>query len=708
MPNLLLEIGCEEIPARQLDLAMTWLAAQVPARLAAARIGCGAVRVMGTPRRLSFIASDVATDQRNEEERVVGPSVSAAFGPDGAPTKAAQAFASKNGLDLAACERVAVEGKKGEYLVGVRKSQGRPTLEQLPALLTALVGEIPWGKSMRWAGGEARFVRPVHWLLARFGERAVPFAWMGLQSGTTTRGHRFLAPDAIDIANAEAYVEALRKAFVLVDPSERKAAIEAELARASQASKLQIVADADLLAEVCNLVEYPRAVVGTFNADYLEVPSPVIITAMRTHQRYFAVQDGAGALAPAFVTIAGTITKQDDLVRSGNETVLASRLSDAQYFYRLDKRTPLEAWNKKLASVVFQAKLGDAAKTYANKVARVTTLAERIAVATGADVAVVRAAAQHCKADLMSGVVGEFPELQGTMGKYYATAPLGAAVGAAIEEHYWPKGAGAALPQTPEAAAVSIADRLDTLVGCFASGLEPSGSADPYALRRAAIGVISVLLDQAATKASWRLGISQLIAWAQEAFAGTLAVNPAHVASLRAFFKTRFRGVLLEAGVAPQDADATLGGEWDDLHDASARARSIATVPAAARELFKRIANILDDAGKKGQTPAGAIDTALFAESGNVEWKLHAAYTDIAPRIEQAAGRGDYAELFAAVATLSAPVMAFFDKGGVMVMDPNPKIANNRLLLISSVIAPLARVCDFRLAAGNAGGGAGG
>ncbi|MBK9070161.1 MAG: glycine--tRNA ligase subunit beta [Myxococcales bacterium] len=525
MPNLLLEVGCEEIPARQLDLALGWLAAQVPVRLAAARIDCGEARVLGTPRRLAVLAHDVALMARDQNETVVGPSVSAAFAADGSPTKAAQAFASKNGLDLAACTRAAVEGKKGEYLIGSKTSLGGPTMELLPGLLAALISDIPWAKSMRWGDGEARFVRPVHWLLTRFGAELVPVSWGGVHAGGTTRGHRFLAPEAIEVADADAYVATLRQASVLVDVSERKAAVEAELARAAAAHGVAIVPDAGLLAEVCNLVEYPRAVVGTFAADYLEVPAAVIITAMRTHQRYFAVTDAAGALAPAFVTIAGTPTNSDDVVRRGNETVLASRLSDAQYFFKLDKRTPLATWNQKLAAVVFQAKLGDAAKTYAHKVARVTALAEAIARRVGADVDVVRAAAGNCKADLMSGVVGEFPELQGAMGNVYATPHLGAAVGAAIEQHYWPKGAGAALPLTPEAAVVSVADRLDTLVGCFASGLEPTGSADPYGLRRATLGVLAIVLDRAAASPAWRLKLSELVDGACGAFGESLVIR---------------------------------------------------------------------------------------------------------------------------------------------------------------------------------------
>lgn len=703
MPDLLLEIGCEEIPARQLDLGMAWLAEHVPARLAAARLDSREVVVMGTPRRLAFIARGVATTSRDLEERVVGPAVAAAFTPDGAPTKAAEAFASKNGLDLKRCTKEAVAGKKGEYLVGVRTARGVAALEVLPTLLAGIIADLPWTKSMRWADGDTRFVRPVHWLLARLGADVVPVTWAGLVAGASTRGHRFLSPNAIEVASPELYVETLRRASVIVEPAERKAAVAAELVRVCQGQDVSLVADDGLLAEVTNLVEFPRAVMGAFSPEFLEVPSPVIVTAMRTHQRYFAIKDAKGALAPGFVTIAGTVPTRDDLVRKGNETVLISRLSDAQYFYRLDKNTPLDAFNAKLAGVVFQAKLGDAAKTYGHKVARLTALAARIAGATGAKLEIVRAVAQYCKADLTSGVVGEFPELQGTMGRYYATPHLGPAVGDAIEQHYWPKGAGAPLPQSPEAAAVSLADRLDTLVGCFASGLEPSGSADPYGLRRAAIGVIAILLDQGARDESWRLSVRDLIAWAAEAFGQTLAIAADHKTSLLAFFKTRLRGVLIDGGVPPQDADATLGGAWDQVHDASARARSISSVPTATRELFKRIANILDDAGRKGIVPTGAVDTALFAAADNVEWRLHHAYAEVAPRLEEAGRRGDYQALFEAIATLAAPVAAFFDKGGVMVMDPDARVANNRLLLISGVIAPLAKICDFRLAASGAG-----
>jgi glycyl-tRNA synthetase beta chain len=644
---------------------------------------------------------------------VVGPPVSAAFAPDGSLTRAALGFAQKNGVDPARLERGVADAagqggarKKGEYLVAVREVAGRDAAEVLPALLEELIPAIPWPKSMRWAYTEHAFVRPVHWLVALLGDQVLPVRWGGLSAGRTTRGHRFLAPKPVDLPAASAYVETLRRAFVLVDVEARRDTVQAELRRIEGETGLRIRPDDALLAEVTNLVEYPVAVVGGFDPAFLEVPQEVIVTAMRTHQRYFALEDATGALAPRFVTIAGTVARDVAVVAAGNERVLASRLSDARFFFREDRRKPLEEHGRLLDTVVFQARLG----TVGAKIARVGRIAAQIAESLGVERVGLRPdevarAAALAKADLASGVVGEFPELQGVMGAHYARLGGEAEpVWRAISDHYRPRGASDDPPETLAGAIVGIADRLDTVVGCFAVDLEPTGSADPFGLRRAALGILSTLLDRgpggahhdAALGRAWP-GLDALIGFAAAALRdGGITVTDLDLGEVREFVRTRLRGALVEDGIAAQDVDAALGAGFDDPCDARIRARDLAVVPRAAREVFKRIANILDDAGGKGLEISGRVAPERFVADDNVEWRLHRAFEAAAPRLAAAAAAQAYRQVFGLLVELQPTVAAFFDKGGVMVMDPDPALRDNRLSLLRGILAPFERIADFR------------
>jgi glycyl-tRNA synthetase beta chain len=715
--DVLFELGCEEIPAKMLARALVDLPALVEARLTAARLTHGGVRALGTPRRLAVIVKQLADGQPDLDEEVVGPPASAAFAADGSLTKAGQGFAAKNGVDPAALVKREVAGKKGLYVVALRSVVGQATRGLLPDLLADVARSIAWPKSQRWGWSEATFVRPVQWLVALFGGEVVPLAWAGITSGRHSRGHRFLSQGPVEIATAEAYVEALRAAHVVVDPELRRDMVRRELARLEGETGLRVRPDEALLAEVIHLGEYPVGVSGAFDPSFLEVPEEIIVTAMRTHQRYFAMEHPDGKLANRFATMMATIVKDPAVVQHGNEYVIASRLADAKFFFAEDRKKSFEQWNEKLGSVVFQAKLGDQAKTIGAKLRRIEAIVAALAERVICDHGVAAQAAHLCKADLGSSVVGEFPELQGVMGKHYARLrgfPDGVAV--AIEEHYCPKGQGGAPPSTVEGALVAIADRMDTLVGCFAAGLAPSGSADPFGLRRAAIGVLTILISERVDQNSMaaiagpqyvvdgplrRLRIDELIDIASRAFGDTLATAAARE-PLREFFRTRLRGLLVDDGLAAQDVDVVLGAGADDPCDARRRARAVAVVPPAAREVFKRIANILDDAKAKQHLISGEVKPASFLSGDGVEARLWNAFTERQDRLNSALDQHQYRDSFAVLAEIGPDVAAFFDRGGVMVMDPDPVLRENRLSLLQRIYEPFARIADFRLLGGAA------
>ncbi len=690
--DLLFELGCEEIPAKMLAKALADLPAAVEAKLAAARLSHGPVRALGTPRRLAVIVKALGDRQPDLDEEVVGPPVGAAFAADGTITKAGQGFAAKNGVAPESLQKKEVAGKKGVYVVAQRHVAGTETRALLPALLQELITGIAWPKSMRWGWTDTTFVRPVQWLVALFGGEVVPLSWAGQTAGRNSRGHRFLSNRTIEIASADQYVDTLLAANVIVDPDARRTLVRAEIARIEKETGCKVRPDEALLNEVINLGEYPVGVSGQFNPAFLEVPAEIIVTAMRTHQRYFAMEDAAGKLAPRFVTMMATIVKDPAVVAKGNETVLASRLSDAKFFFAEDRKKTFDDWNGKLDGVVFQAKLGDNAKTIGHKVARLVKVVRALA---GSDVAIK--AAGYAKSDLASHAVGEFPEVQGTMGKHYANiAGLGMQVADVIEQHWWPKGQGAELPRTDDAALVAIADRMDTIMGCFAVGLEPSGSADPFGLRRAAIGIWQICLDR-----GWRDKF-ELVRKAVE-----LALAEQHVVlkdaaqkALDDFFRTRLRGILIDGGIPAQDADAALAQDFMDPVDARARALACAKISKEAREVFKRVANILDDARGKKLAIGDAPDPAKFV--ADAERKLHAAIGDAQKHEHAARANRDYAAVFDSLERLRPTVAAFFDKGGVMVMDPDPALRDNRLALLNWFIAPYVAIADFRLLAGSA------
>lgn len=672
--ELLFEIGTEEIPAGFLARALVDLEALAAERLKAARLEFGEVTTLGAPRRLALSVKNLAERQADVSETVTGPPASAAFDKEGKPTRAAIGFAAKNGVPVEALVVVEVPGK-GAYITARREQKGEEARALLPRLLVELTRAIPWKKSMRWASFDESFARPVHWIVALYRGEVVPISLHGVKSGRETRGHRFLAPGAVALdGTLEDYRRKLREAFVIVDQHARRREIEAELARVGKEQGVRVRSDDELLAEVTNLVEYPRAIVGSFDEKFLAIPPEVVVSEMKVHQRYFATEKADGSLANRFVTIAGTVTKDPAIVARGNERVLAARLSDASFFHEEDLKASFEAWGEKLRGVVFQNKLG----TIAEKIDRI--VANQVVPRPRNDEGGYEQAARACKADLVSKMVGEFPELQGVMGRHYAKKwGLDDRVADAIFEHYLPRGASDALPKGELGAAIGVADRMDTIVGCFAVGLQPTGSADAFGLRRAALAVLNILLER-----SWPVTISQLVDEAARHLSGKVTVKPETRAAILEFFKVRMRGLFVEQkNVAADSVDAALAAGFDDARDALVRATALQEVPEEVKVTFKRVANIL-----KGEAPAGAPDAGRFVHDS--ERRLWEAFQGLS-------FQGDTRAALAELGRLKPAVDRFFDD--VLVMDPDAAVKQNRLNLLGTINSTFMRIADFRLLA---------
>ncbi len=679
--ELFLEIGTEEIPAGFLPKAMADMEALIRKELENARLGFGEIRTLATPRRLALSVKDIPAIQPDAEITAMGPAKNIAFGPDNKPTRAAEGFARGQGVDVTSLQLIATD--KGEYVAAVKKETGRPTPDLLAEILPRLIGNIPFKKSMRWGDFDVRFARPIHWIVALFDKVVVPFTFGPIASGDISRGHRFMANQQFPVRDFVHYVEECERHFVIPDPEQRKETIRREIHRVAKAAGGHLLPDEGLLDEVTYLVEYPSVVHGTFPADFLKVPKEVLITSMRSHQRYFSIVDDNGKLLPGFITINNTLTEDPTVVVKGNERVLRARLSDARVFFDEDRKVKLETRVEALKSVVYQQKLG----TSFEKMERFRALAEGLADRLNPAVrAKASRAAFLCKADLVSGMVGEFPEVQGIMGREYALLEgEDAAVATAIAEHYLPTQAGGDLPASDIGAFVSIADKLDTICGCFGVGLIPTGSADPYALRRSALGVINIILDR-----EYRLALEPLTDVALGLLAAKLTRPLADVKTdVLEFFKGRFVNLLTDR--YPTDAvDAAVAAGCDDLVDTTARIGALAAFkgrddfePLAVA--FKRVGNIVKDG-----TDA-AVQTDLFQDVA--EGELHAAFLEVQDKVVAAVASRDYVVALAEIATLRGPVDQFFDK--VMVMAEDEQVRTNRLALLTSIARLFGGIADF-------------
>jgi glycyl-tRNA synthetase beta chain len=679
--ELFLEIGTEEIPAAFLPKAMADLEGLIRKEFEAARLSFGEVRTLATPRRLALLVTEVADCQPDAEVTALGPARKVAFDADGKPTKAAEGFARGQGVDVA--DLVVAATEKGEYVSVTKKIVGCPSEEILVEILPRVIGAIPFRKSMRWADLDVRFARPMHWIVALFDGAVVPFSFGPIKSGSASRGHRFMANSVFPVRDFAHYLEECERHFVIPEPEKRKEIIRREVEQAARAMGGQVLPDEGLLEQVAYLVEYPSVVCGTFEKDFLQVPKEVLITSMREHQRYFSLVDDKGRLLPHFITVNNTLAEDPAVVTRGNERVLRARLSDARFFFEEDKKTPLAERVDSLKEVVYQAKLG----TSYEKMERFRAIAEKLSSQLAPELsASVSRAAYLCKADLVTGMVGEFPELQGIMGREYALlAGEDQAVARAIHEHYLPVQAGGALPTSDVGALVSIADKIDTICGCFGVGLIPTGTADPYALRRSALGIIAIILDR-----GYELLLSELIDTSLQLLQKKLTRDYDTVrADVLEFFRGRYVNML--AGRYPADVvDAAVAVSFDNLNDTAARIAALAEFkerpdfePLAVA--FKRVCNIV----KQGVDIP--VDAAFF--EGEAERELAAAFEVVAASAGKLIAAKNYLAALREIAGLRGAVDTFFDQ--VMVMAEDEKVKNNRLALLTGIARLFGGIADI-------------
>ncbi|MDD2273342.1 MAG: glycine--tRNA ligase subunit beta [Desulfuromonadaceae bacterium] len=679
--ELFLEIGCEEIPAGFIPKATAEMKAIITRELAAARLSFSEIKTLATPRRLALVVTGIPAVQPDAEISATGPSLKAAYDPSGKPTKAAEGFARGQGVDVADLQTISTD--KGEYLFVSKQVTGRPTHEILAEVLPALVANLSFKKSMRWGDQEVRFARPIHWIVALFDGTVVPFSFGTIESGKLSRGHRFMANTTFPVSNFAGYLDECERHFIVPDPEKRKEIIRREAHRVATAAGGHLLPDEELLEQVTYLVEYPSVVHGTFSSEFLMVPKEVLITSMRSHQRYFSIVDAHGGLLPGFITINNTLTEDPSVVVKGNERVLRARLSDARFFFEEDKKIRLDERVESLKKVVYQQKLG----TSFEKMERFRLLTEGLAEQLNPAVKVhASRAAWLCKADLVSGMVGEFPEVQGIMGREYALLEgESTEVANAIAEHYLPTQAGGELPASDCGAFVSIADKLDTICGCFGVGLIPTGAADPYALRRATIGIIAIILDK-----GYRLSLRKLIEQSLELLSAKLTRPKEQVAiDVLEFFRARFVN-LLGNQFAVDAVDAAIAAEFDDLVDVKARISALAEFkthpdfePLAVA--FKRVGNII-----KGGVDA-PVDPSLFQD--NAEGALYEAIQTVKVSADKLLSSGAWLDALTTIATLRGPVDSFFDK--VMVMADEQQVRTNRLALLTTIARLVGKVADF-------------
>jgi glycyl-tRNA synthetase beta chain len=679
--ELLFELRCEELPPRALPGLAAALAANIVKGLDAALIAHGEVREFATPRRLGVLVARCAlrAPDRSVERR--GPPLQQSFDANGTATQAAVAFAKSCGVAVADLPTLRTD--KGAWLGYKGTEPGAMTAALLPAIVTQAVAALPMAKRMRWGAGSAEFIRPVHGVVLLLGDEVIACEVLGIAAGRTTLGHRFHARRPISLKSARSYESALSRAKVVADFAKRRERIRAGVAAlAARGAGHALIGEA-LLDEVTALVEWPVPIAGRFEPRFLELPREVVIATVQDHQRYFPIEKADGTLSNEFITVSNIESRDPAQVRAGNERVVRPRLSDAAFFWEQDRKQSLDQHAAKLSGVTFQARLG----TYADKTARIGTLAAWIGERIGAGPLVGRATSL-AKADLMTAMVGEFPELQGTMGRYYAAAEgEPAEICAALEEQYQPRFAGDELPSSKLGQALSLADRIDTLVGIFSIEQKPTGTKDPFALRRAALGVVRILLDKGIY-----LDMAKLLALAASL---QPVPRPAAADEVYAFILERLRALVLERqdGTTPEMLDAVYAVQPASPLDAQARLQALKgflQLPdaAALSAANKRIANLL----KKAPADATAVvrpEHFLL----DAERHLHAAHAAIAPGVDAALKARRYAEALRLLAGLRGPIDTFFDQ--VMVMDENPVARNNRLALLRTIQSAFAAVADL-------------
>jgi glycyl-tRNA synthetase beta chain len=703
MPDFLLEIGCEEIPARMIDAASQELEKRVDDLLKRERLQAIALVRYDTPRRLAVLASGVPAAQPDLTEKIIGPSVNVAY-KDGQPTAAAQAFAKKAGIDVSRLEKATTP--KGEYLAATVTHAGRSTREILAESLPKEINSIYWPKNMFWQTPGERFVRPVRWLVAMLDSEVVPLEFDGITAGKNSRGLRALGEKPLNVASAHQYIDALRSGHVL-SHEERLQKIRKALDAATRTVPgARWREDKELIETVVNLTEWPSVILGSFDAEFLALPQEVLVTVMRDHQKYFAVEDADGKLLPHFLAVLNTDGDEQGIIRHGHERVLRARFNDARFFWESDQKHPLRERALWLKKVTFQKDLG----SYYEKTRRVQRLASWLSEllkqsGTAVRPGVIHKAALLSKADLTTDLVKEFTELQGIVGGLYACtqeldkgmpAATRQAIADAVYDHYKPESVEDAVPRTVEGAVLSIADKADSIAGMFALGLQPTGSKDPFALRRQANGIVKIIAEH-----KLPIGLAQLFTDARETYHGLAAEKKFSVSdassAIRAFFRERLEFYLRDAlGFQYDVVNAVLAAGSDDVVDAVARAKALQAVRdipefQAVAAASKRIRNILKQAAEKKLRIAENFEP--LPETSEEEKTLAAYIEENAPGIELHRQKKEYEAALQQLSTAREPVDKFFDK--VMVMVEDDRVRANRLALLQSLLKEFSTIADF-------------
>ncbi len=682
--QLIFEIGTEEIPAGYIMPALHSIKEGLATRLADLQLTSQEIKCAATPRRLMVCVEGLLDRQPDKTEEVMGPPKKAAFDAQGQPTKAAIGFAKSRGASLEDIQIASTP--KGEYLMIRQEHKGRPTSELMAEVLPDLIKAIPFPKSMRWGTSHTSFARPIQWLLALYNNCIIPFSIDGAgKSGNITYGHRFMAPDAIHVKDYQQYMSDLQASHVIAAPAARRLAVIKEISREAQKSGGQILPDDELVTTVTNLVESPHAILGSFDEKFLELPKDALITSMREHQKYFAIVDQHGNLRPNFIAINNTAVRDKVLGAEGHQRVLRARLEDGLFFFRKDQKRKLEDRINDLDGLIFQAKLGTMREKTARVQAIAVLLAHKIAPELTKD---AQRAAYLAKADLLTEMVNEFPSLQGMMGRDYALSDgEKPAVAEAIVEHYMPIRAGSPLPTGIIGALVGLADRIDTIAGCFGIGQKPSGATDPFGLRRQALGLIHIIEDKGFT-----ISINELTAETLKLYGDKLTVAP-EIAQRQTveFIMARFVNDQIKQQTPNEAVEAVVSVDFDNIVDCVCRIEalhSISTQPSfpLLAGSFKRVMNII-----KNHKTADAPTPNLF--TAKEEQGLHEKFLQISQEAQPLLKNHDYLAAMEIILKMKEPVDLFFDK--VMVMDEDAAIRNNRLNLLSAIADLFLQVGDF-------------
>ncbi|MBO8136702.1 MAG: glycine--tRNA ligase subunit beta [Desulfotomaculum sp.] len=683
--DFLMEIGTEEIPARFIEPALSQLKELAEEAFAEQRLNYKEVETYGTPRRLVLYVRQLDEKQAELSIEKRGPAKDAAFDDDGNPTKAALGFARS--LGVAVENLITKKAGKKEYVFAVIKEEGKLTEKVLAEIAPQLIDSLRFPKPMRWGNLDYRFARPIHWIVALYGKEIIPFTVANLASNRFTYGHRFLSSGALKVDDPKHYFEVMRNEYVMVDGNERRRVIWQQVQDLAAEAGGQVQPDKELLDEIANIVEYPTALMGSFAERYLDMPDEVIITPMREHQRYFPVLDKEGKLMPKFIAVRNGTEKHLDIVTAGNEKVLAARLADAEFFYKEDLKAPLAEKVNDLKKVVWLEELG----TVYDKVQRISRLADALADKLGADNKqkdTISRAAYLSKADLVTNMVYEFPELQGVMGREYALKNgEEQEVAQAVFEHYLPRHAGDELPVSLAGKVLSLADKFDSIVGCFAIGIQPTGSQDPYALRRQALGAVNIILD-----GELPISLNEMINLAYIGYQGkNLKLDlDTLTAEIQEFFKQRVKGIFSEKGFSYDIIDSVLEAGFDVIVDAWKRGQALSEFRKRPEfndlmTAFNRVNNL----AKKSE--GGVISKELLKEE--VEKDLYSAYVNFSTNMARYMENKDYVNACEETAKLLGPINNFFEQ--VMVMVDDEKIRNNRLALLYSLAQEMKTIADF-------------